>query len=421
MPRPRNIVPSYRLHRQSGQAVVTIYEDGRRRDILLGRHGSPESKEEYERILARVRANLPARPFDTTPLPKNITVAEVLVAFLKYANSYYIGHDGKPTSETWEYRLTARGVRELFGELPAVEFGPKKLATVRDRWVAAGLSRREVNRRATKVKRIFRWAAQEEMIPESVAASVATLIGLAKGRTPARETEPIKPVDPVDVEPVLPHVLPSVAAMVQVQLLTGMRPGEVCLLRPVDIDRSGEVWVYRPHAHKGTWRGTDRVISIGPKAQALLLEHWPANPAEYIFCPARSMAVRLAERSEKRVTPRYPSHMKRNTAKRKAVPDRAPSDHYTHLTYRRAIERGVTRVNAIRKKMAVSDPTHGPNLPMVELWSPNQLRHTHATDVRRRFGLEAAQVVLGHSKADITQVYAERNLDLAAVVAKAVG
>ena len=41
-------------------------------------------------------------------------------------------------------------------------------------------------------------------------------------------------------------------------------------------------------------------------------------------------------------------------------------------------------------------------------WHPHQLRHTHATEVRRRFGLEAAQVGVGHSQARVTEVYAER-------------
>ena len=54
-------------------------------------------------------------------------------------------------------------------------------------------------------------------------------------------------------------------------------------------------------------------------------------------------------------------------------------------------------------------------------WHPHQLRHTHATEVRRRFGLEAAQVALGHSSADVTQVYAERNLTLAVQVAAQIG
>jgi site-specific recombinase XerC len=49
-------------------------------------------------------------------------------------------------------------------------------------------------------------------------------------------------------------------------------------------------------------------------------------------------------------------------------------------------------------------------------WHPNQLRHTVATEVRARFGLVAAQAVLGHAKADVTQVYAERDLTRAAEV-----
>lgn len=48
--------------------------------------------------------------------------------------------------------------------------------------------------------------------------------------------------------------------------------------------------------------------------------------------------------------------------------------------------------------------------PMAIPWRPHQLRHTAATEIRAKFGLEAAQTVLGHAKADITQVYAERGL-----------
>jgi site-specific recombinase XerC len=53
-------------------------------------------------------------------------------------------------------------------------------------------------------------------------------------------------------------------------------------------------------------------------------------------------------------------------------------------------------------------------------WAPNQIRHTAATAVRKLFGLEASQVLLGHSSADVTQIYAEHNFELAAV-AKEVG
>ena len=46
----------------------------------------------------------------------------------------------------------------------------------------------------------------------------------------------------------------------------------------------------------------------------------------------------------------------------------------------------------------------------VEAWTPQQLRHTRATQIRKKYGIEAAQIILGHSKADTTEIYAERDL-----------
>ncbi len=54
-------------------------------------------------------------------------------------------------------------------------------------------------------------------------------------------------------------------------------------------------------------------------------------------------------------------------------------------------------------------------------WSPNQLRHTAATEIRKRHGLEAAQVILGHSQLGVTQVYAERDIAKGTEVARLIG
>jgi integrase len=54
-------------------------------------------------------------------------------------------------------------------------------------------------------------------------------------------------------------------------------------------------------------------------------------------------------------------------------------------------------------------------------WSPYQLRHLYATQVRAKYGLEAAQVALGHKTADVTQIYAERDKALAIKIAKEMG
>lgn len=75
-------------------------------------------------------------------------------------------------------------------------------------------------------------------------------------------------------------VTPVVAGMMQVQLLTGMRSGELCRLRPCDIDRSGNIWIYQPKAvdqnqydHKTAYLGTKKIITIGPKAQKVLVKY----------------------------------------------------------------------------------------------------------------------------------------------------
>ncbi|QEF97910.1 hypothetical protein Mal15_19560 [Stieleria maiorica] len=54
-------------------------------------------------------------------------------------------------------------------------------------------------------------------------------------------------------------------------------------------------------------------------------------------------------------------------------------------------------------------------------WSPNRLRHTRGTEVRKQFGLEAAQVILGHSVANVTEIYAERDAEKARDVARKTG
>jgi integrase len=190
--------------------------------------------------------------------------------------------------------------------------------------------------------------------------------------------------------------------MVEVQLLTGMRPGEACRIRPSEIDTSGPVWVYHPALHKNRHRDKPRVIAIGPRARAILDQYTPADPTDYYFSPRRAVEQLHAERTKARETPRYASHLARNARKRVAVPKRAPGACYSVMTYDRAVARACHKAR-------------------VPEWSPNQLRHSHGTTVRERYGLEAAQVALGHERADVTQVYAERNLALAARVAAEIG
>jgi integrase len=394
--------PAYRLHKPSGQAVVTVRTSGgRRRDVYLGPHNTPESRTEYARVIAELAAAGPAPPSPSPsgPAPADLTVHELLAAFWRHAEQHYRGADGEPTSELTNYRILLRPVRELYGHTRAAAFGPLALKAVRQRYVDAGLCRPVVNRRVSKVRHVFRWAASEQLVPVAVYQALATVAGLQKGRTTAPDPDPVGPVAEADVRATLPFVGRTIRAMVDVQLLTGMRPGEVCRLRPCEIDTARPVWVFRPSHHKTAHRGKTRVITIGPKAQAVLERFTPADPADYYFSPRRVVAALRAEKAANRKTPRYPSHMARNEAKRKTAAERVAGARYKANSYAIAIARGVDRANARRERLAGAG-----NFEPVPAWHPNQLRHTHATEVRKRFGLEAAQVALGHERADVTQV-----------------
>ena len=409
MPRSKNAVPTYSRHKPTDQAYVRVPDgSGGNHFIYLGKYGSPESRAEYERVLAEQRTG-------SRKPGQSVLVNQVLVAFIRHAETHYRRPDGSPTQEAAEFKRIASVLRRLYGHTLAAEFGPLALKAVREKFLVAGWCRTVVNRRTNRVRQIFKWAAEEELVPGSVWQDLSAVAGLKAGRSVAQETEPIGPVALSTVYACLPHVLPPVQAIIELQLFTGMRPGEAIRIRPAEIDFTGPVWVYRPRHHKMSHKQKARAIALGPKSQAILKPFTPSNPEEFYFSPRQAVAGFHAERTEGRVTPLWPSHAARNARVRVAIPETAPGDRYDSASYRRAITRAVEKVNRALIEAGVDVELHIPH------WAPNQLRHTHGTAVRRRFGLEAAQVALGHERADTTQIYAERNLDLAVKVAAEVG
>ena len=216
------------------------------------------------------------------------------------------------------------------------------------------------------------------------------------------------------------------ADMVQLQRLTGMRPAELCIVRPVDLDRTSETWLYRPHKHKTQHHGRDRVIPLGPKAQVILVKYLARDAEAFCFRPVDSEAKRRAAQNADRKTPL--SCGNRPGTNRVRRPNRIPGDHYETASYRRAINRACDRayphptLARVRRGTLTADQrTELAEWQGTHRWAPNQLRHSAATEVRRRFGLEAAQVILGHSQANITEVYAERDIAKGIDVARAIG
>src|SRR5512135_941927 len=141
--------------------------------------------------------------------------------------------------------------------------------------------------------------------------------------------------------------------MVELQRLTGMRPGEVCRMRACDLDTAGRVWVYTPERHKTEHHGRERPIYLSPRAQEVLRPWLRADPAAHLFSPIEAQEERWAEQRRNRRSPMTPSHRART---RKAKPRRKPRDRYDANSYRHAVAYGCRKAG-------------------IPPWHPNQLRH----------------------------------------------
>ncbi len=400
VPRSKSFIPSYRLHKHSGRAFVEL--DGRR--YYLGPHADPATRENYDRLISEWLANGRQLPVAD---PTGLTITELCWRFWQWSGTYYKKPDGTPTSEREHYRTALRGLRHLFGTTLAAEFGPLDLKALRNAWVQGRIprmrgpaSRKYANEMTARVKRVFRWAAENELVPATVFQGLQVVKGLRKGRSEARETGAVRPVSLEDVVAIRPYLGRQVWDMVQVQLLSGARSGEIVILRPTDVDRTEPVWIYRPQEHKTGHRGIEREIYFGPKSQAILSDYFERPPCSWCFSPRESEEERRAEAHLRRTTPL--SCGNRPGTNRRRNPARPPRDRYDSDSYRRAIQRACDKAGIRR-------------------WSPHQLRHTRGTEVRRDAGIEAAQVFLGHQRADVTQVYAERDRSLALEVARTTG
>jgi len=240
--------------------------------------------------------------------------------------------------------------------------------------------------------------------------------GLKRGKTDAAESEPVRPVSDAMVDATLPHLTPTVRAMVELQRHTGMRPGEVCILRTCDVNADGAVWTYVPQHHKTEHAGRQRTVFVGPKAQAVLKPLLRHELQAYIFSPEKSEAERREKMHAERVTPDGQGNGPGTNRVRR--PKKTPGLRYDTTAYAHAVRFACERTWPTPDGL---DEAALKAWRRDHRWHPNQLRHSFATHVRREHGLEAAQVLLGHAAADVTQVYAERDSAKAAAVALKIG
>lgn len=308
-PSHRRSVPAYRKHRASGRAIVTL--NGQ--DVYLGPYGSAVSLREYDRVIAEWLANGRRLPHDSDDRP-DLLVNELILRYWEHALRHYVKH-GRPTSELSNIRSALRPLRKLYGHTAADRFGPLALKAVREQYIAAGHARTTVNRYVGHIKRMFKWAVGNELVRADILHGLQAVAGLRKGRTEAHDPDAVKPVPDQFVDAIEPYVSAEVWAMVRLQRLTGMRPGEVTEIRTRDINTDGEVWVYRPAEHKTEHHDQEREVPLGPQAQQVLRPWLSTDLEASLFSPAAAEEKRNAVRRARRLSPMTPSQANR---KRKA-------------------------------------------------------------------------------------------------------
>ena len=200
---------------------------------------------------------------------------------------------------------------------------------------------------------------QRKIFGEKMQNSLQAVAPLLAGRTEAHDNAPRHAVDQENIDAVRKLVRQLVRDLIDVQLLTGARSGELLTLTTGMIDRTGDVWKATLADHKTVHHGQRRMIPFGPQSQLILAKYLSADPDKRLFA-------------------------------------------ITRTAYCRAITRACETAN-------------------IERWTPHWLRHTFCSRTREQFGIEAAQAVAGHSTSEMTLHYSSKMDKLASQTAAAVG
>lgn len=323
--------------------------------------------------------------------------------FLVHAEQRYVKADGTPTGEAGNIRSALNHLICHCPKLQAADFGPFKLEEVRQKMIEAQLARGVINQRVNIIRRMFRWAARKQFIPSSVWHGLLAVEGLRKGMPGVKEPEAIRPVPERTVRITLSHLTPIVADMVQIQLLTGMRSGELVIMRPCDIMRKNAIWVYNPSSHKNEHHDYKRVVALGPKAQKILKKYLSRPADSFCFSPAEADKQRRKVIHDRRRTPKGRGNEPGTNVS--DLPKKKPGKAYTSKTYARSISYACKAAGIVP-------------------WHPHQLRHAAATRLRQAFkkkGLDVARAVLGHRSLGMADHYAELDLSLAIEAARKTG
>ncbi|NNJ24031.1 tyrosine-type recombinase/integrase [Alienimonas chondri] len=356
-----------------GRAFVRIPKTNGKR-AYFGRYGTAEAEAKYREWVGAYVAD----PESTTrPAVEGWgSIAKLCHKFMVHADEYYRDEhrSGGHTSSYGTHKKVAETFAMLNGTKPADRIDASMVrAFQRYLVVTPGkggkpAARVYVNALVDDLRYQIKWWESHGLVPKGTHHHVMTVENLKEGRTSARETAAVQPVDQDVVVATMAYMPPTLAEMVCVQFACGMRPQDVCRLSWGHIDRSGDDWRYSPVRHKNAWRKKKLVKAIPEAVRPLLLKRADRPADEAIFRPVDAAAEQRGGRRSRKVQ-------------------------YNTDFYRQSIHRAV--------RQARDD---GKDVPT---WSPNQLRHAIATAAGEQFDLEGASALLGHSGTAATAIYAK--------------
>lgn len=413
MPRPRKAAPELYWLQQKQAYCVNVA--GKR--FVLGKDRDAAEMRRAELLLRHRAASAPSLEEALAVPAADRTVAEALVLYRR---------DLRPSMDERHVRRIDRAiglVASRYGGMRAADLSPLHVGEVRKALAAEGQSRNYINAIVACFKACWRWCLGNGVVAGMNAVAILQVRAWEEGDG-GRELPPRLPVADEVVAKTLPHLPTLVAALVRLLRVSGARPGEITAMRRRDVSTSAAefveplpgwrataqvaggsaVWLFVPPKHKTRRKRKARVVALGPAAQAVLGPLLDGlGPDDHVFSPARSEAIRSAERRAERECPVYDSQEEYRRSRRPGHPRRPPGARYTPASLAKVIARACKAAG-------------------VEPWSAYQLRHRVGVLVSDEFDEAAAATLLGHEEnSTATRTYTRTRLARLVEVAARVG
>lgn len=357
----------------------------------LGTPGTPATDEKYRALCARL-LTMGTPPPPAKDKPQSVTVRDVVDCFKEYSKR-------RGVFSSYANRACIE-LLELYGSLAVDDLGPLKVKVLLVALAARTegdpprpvFCRTTINKVSAAIKVILKHGVSEEMVQPSTLAAVDAVASFRAGELNVRESQNREPVPDDILRKTCKKAVPLISDICRLLRWTGARPAELLGLTPSMVDRSGPVWVARIEKHKTSAKGKIRFLCFGPQAQKVLAKYFFRAPDALCFTNSELAKQRNAGKTGRR------DNQKPNPRKT----DRKRGELITPQVLQHAVADACAAAKVTR-------------------WVPYQLRHSCATQARSVAGLDGAQVLLGHSGAAVTEIYAQADIKKAAEIALRIG